>query len=260
MIQVRLQHFLHPASSARTIIKKLASPEEAFRAKHARGAPVELREWAAVYPDNFFTSLEYLELDPEFVRLSQSLHVANYVGVTVREMWNIYNWVRRTRSVPGDAAEVGVYKGASAKIICEVKGERRLHLFDTFKGLPDTDSTIDTFKKGDMAGNSLEQVRAYLSEYPKLEFYEGIFPDSARQLAETPVRFSFVHLDVDIYSATFACLSFFYPRMPRGAALLSHDYRSFNCRGVKKAFDQFFADKPEPIIELWDTQALIIKQ
>jgi hypothetical protein len=257
---VKLQHFLHPVSTLKKIVRKLDSPDEIFQAKHASGKPIELWEWAALKPDTYFTSHVHLGLDLEFARLLQGLHLDNYIGLTVREMWNIHNWVKRTQAVPGDAAEVGVYKGASAKIICEGKGERRLHLFDTFKGLPDTDPTIDHFKKGDMAGDNVEQVRAYLSQYSGLEFYEGIFPDSARQLAEKPVRFSFVHLDVDIYSATLDCLAFFYPRMSRGAALLSHDYRSDDCRGVRKAFDQFFSDKPEPVIELWDTQALVVKQ
>ena len=34
-------------------------------------------------------------------------------------------------------AEVGVYQGVSAKLICEAKGDKELHLFDTFEGLPD---------------------------------------------------------------------------------------------------------------------------
>lgn len=33
-------------------------------------------------------------------------------------------------------AEVGIYQGDSAKIIYEVKGKKKLHLFDSFTGLP----------------------------------------------------------------------------------------------------------------------------
>jgi hypothetical protein len=29
--------------------------------------------------------------------------------------------------------------------------------------------------------------------------------------------------------------------------------------GVKMAFDEFFKDKPEPVLELWDTQCAIVK-
>ena len=41
-----------------------------------------------------------------------------------------------TGKVTGDIAEVGVYKGGSAKIICSAKGDRHLHLFDTFAAFP----------------------------------------------------------------------------------------------------------------------------
>ena len=38
-------------------------------------------------------------------------------------------------------AEVGVYQGVSAKLICEAKGDKELHVFDTFEGLPDKSGT-----------------------------------------------------------------------------------------------------------------------
>ena len=72
-------------------------------------------------------------------------------------------------------------------------------------------------------------------------------------------KFSFVHLDVDIYTSTLEALKFFYPRINRGGAILSHDYPG--AVGVKKAFDEFFEDKPEIVIELptGTGQALVIK-
>ena len=46
-----------------------------------------------------------------------------------------------------------------------------------------------------------------------------------------------MHLDVDIYDSTSKALAFFYPRMTRGALLISHDYMW--AEGVKRAFDEF---------------------
>ena len=47
--------------------------------------------------------------------------------------------------------------------------------------------------------------------------------------------------------------------MNKGGIIMSHDY--FYAEGVRKAFDEFFSDKPEPIIELPSTytQCLIVK-
>ena len=67
-----------------------------------------------------------------------------------------------------------------------------------------------------------------------------------------------LHLDVDIYDSTLNSLKFFYPRMSRGGCIISHDYPS--SEGVKKAFDEFFEDKPEIIIEPFAiNQCLIVK-
>ena len=43
--------------------------------------------------------------------------------------------------------------------------------------------------------------------------------------------------------------------MNHGGVLLSHDY--INHEGVKKAFDEFFEKKQEPIIEMSGTQCLV---
>jgi O-methyltransferase len=170
------------------------------------------------------------------------------------EAYNIYMGVRQTAKVLGEIAEVGVYKGGSSRLISEAKGNRPLHLFDTFDGMPDVGSSDPLFQKGQFA-SSMDAVKKYLSPYSNVQFYKGTFPETAGPI-ENKI-FSFVHLDVDIYESTAKSLAFFYPRMSPGALLISHDYMW--AEGVKRAFDEFFADKPEPILELGGSQCAFIK-
>ena len=170
------------------------------------------------------------------------------------EVYMIYTTVQRTAKVCGDLAEVGVYRGASAKVICEAKGERGLHLFDTFEGLPTPGPLDCTFKEGQYPG-SLSTVQEYLKNYENVSLYKGLFPASAGAVRDR--RFSFVHLDVDLYESTRASLEFFYPRMSQGGVVLSHDYVHFP--GVRKAFDEFFRDKREVVLELSGNQCAIVK-
>jgi len=65
-----------------------------------------------------------------------------------------------------------------------------------------------------------------------------------------------VHIDVDLFEATLASLVFFYPKMNKAGIIISHDYDE---PGVRKAFDDFFADKPEPVIEMSGCQCLVVK-
>src|SRR3989338_3807176 len=148
----------------------------------------------------------------------------------------IYDTVQKTEKVDGVIAEVGVYKGGSAKLIREVT-QKPLHLFDTFEGLPSLCEHDDPgqFHKGDYSA-SLESVKNYLKDYTNISFYKGVFPSGVEPVRSK--RFSFVHLDVDIYESTLNCLEFFYPRMSKGGVIISHDYP--DSRGVKKAFDEFF--------------------
>jgi O-methyltransferase len=182
----------------------------------------------------------------------------SHLLMTFREMINIYRMVRRTENLDGDITEVGVYRGGSAAIMAHFKGNRRLNLFDTFEGLPDVNKEKDVLEKGSMNVTSEQMVKNLLKDYNNWFIYKGIFPDTSE-----PVRnntFSFVHLDTDLYDGTLQSLNFFYNRMQQGGIIMTHDYNDLLTPGVKEAFDLFFKDKSESIVELWDTHALVVKQ
>jgi hypothetical protein len=161
------------------------------------------------------------------------------------ESYNILSTVRGTvEKIEGTLAEVGVFRGGSAKLICEGKGSRELHLFDTFGGLPEpgeVDSSI--FWRGQHKA-AMEPVQQYLHRYSNVYFHKGRFPSTAAPVERK--RFCFVHLDVDLYEATRAGLQFFYPRLNPGGVLISHDY---NESGVRRAIEEFFRDKPEIVMQ-----------
>lgn len=172
------------------------------------------------------------------------------------EAYQINRAVQAVSKIAGDMAEVGVYEGGSARIILEAESQKTLHLFDTFEGLPEVSDEDSTwFARGQYRG-PLEVVKRNLADFPNVRFYRGLFPvDTAHEVED--VVFSFVNLDVDIYSSTRDSLEFFYPRLAKGGILMSHDYVSAN--GVRKAFDEFFADKPEPLVEMSGSQVLVVK-
>ena len=175
------------------------------------------------------------------------------------EAYMIYSITRSQRELDGDMAEVGVYQGGSAKIICDVKRNRKLFLFDTFIGLQEL-SDDDThfgkkhWKKNEFSNTSLERVKDYLSSFNNIQIIKGEFPKTSESIDNS--RFSFVHLDVDLYKSTIACLKFFYPRLVRGGIILVHDYHS---DGIQKAFKEFLQDNKIHLIELTGSQSMIIK-
>jgi O-methyltransferase len=170
------------------------------------------------------------------------------------EAYQVVSCARATAKVPGEIAEVGVYRGGSARLMCEVCGNRSLYLFDTFEGLPSTDQLDSRFGAGQYAA-SFEKVRSYLAKFPNVHIYKGLFPATSDPIVDK--RFSFVHLDVDLYQPTRDSLQFFYPRVHPGGMFLIHDY--LWAEGVREAVQEFFATRPEPILELAGAYCGIIK-
>jgi hypothetical protein len=168
------------------------------------------------------------------------------------EACQLFTAAKSTSKLDGDVAEVGVFNGATARLLAEALPNKPLHLFDTFEGLPSSEANLEP---GEFCG-SLESVTAYLGHLPQVKFYKGLFPeDRSHEVADK--TFCFVHLDMDLYDGTLGAVEFFYPRMSRGGIILTHDY--IILPGPTRAFDEFFADKPEPVIELSGGQALVMK-
>lgn len=170
------------------------------------------------------------------------------------EAYQLYAAASAVRKISGDAAEVGVYRGASAKLIRLALPEKFLHLFDTFEGLPEPEAVDGELRAGHFLCG-LDEVKHYLGSEPSTRFHVGIFPGSAAPVKDR--RFSFVHLDMDLYEGTRDALNWFYPRMQPGGVIITHDY--IVLAGPTKAFDEFFGEKPDPIIELSSAQCMAVK-
>ena len=171
----------------------------------------------------------------------------------------LYTLARKLRKIDGCYAEGGVFKGFGARFICETKGDKELHLFDTFAGFPQEIGEFDTtLGEGVFLGRAipkLETVKSLLSSYPNVFFHKGIFSDTCKEVSDK--RFALVHLDFDMYKPTKHAIEFFYPRMNPGGVMIFHDYRFF--AGVKKAVNEFFEDKKEVVFCWNENQGIAFK-
>jgi O-methyltransferase len=194
--------------------------------------------------------------EPAVLDRLQSIRRSREMLLTTNEAFILYSLVGALKNLPGDMAEVGVFNGCSAQVICEAKGDRVLHLFDTFEGLPEpAEFERELFARRDFSAD-LSSVQKALIAYPGVQYYQGLFPATAQPVKRK--KFSLVHLDVDLYQSTLDSLKFFYPRMVKGGVILSHDY-AYGA-SVRQAFAEFLADKPEQVFELINNQCMVVKQ
>ena len=203
-----------------------------------------------------FPQVRLLKFRKDKLLVNQILKIQRERGFKMwpDEMLFLYYCAQAALKIEGDFAEVGVSTAGSSRLLADTKGSKALYLFDTFEGLPKPEMIDGNFKEKQFAA-SLESVEEYLKDCDNVFFYKGLFPLSAEPIKDK--KFALVHLDVDLYKSTLEALQFFYPRITKGGIIISHDYSAL--AGVKKAFDEFFNDKLESIIELPTSQCLIVK-
>ncbi len=77
----------------------------------------------------------------------------------------------------------------------------------------------------------------------KVVLVKGFFEDTLDKYAVK--KFSFVHLDCDLYEPYKICMEFFYPRMVKGGIILFDEYNDPVYTKCNLAIDEFMAGKPE---------------
>jgi len=176
-----------------------------------------------------------------------------------------FNWwfqVERLKrdGIPGAFAELGVYKGESARVIHHMDPGRRFHLLDTFDGFKSRDLAVEkgeaaTYTTVNFADTSLGRVLKTIGGNDNILPHPGYFPESALKLVHE--KFAFVNIDADLYNPTKAGLEFFYPRLSPGGVILVHDY-NYKWGGVIKAVDDFCKNIPESLVVIPDMETTVM--
>lgn len=177
--------------------------------------------------------------------------------LTGDESFNILSMVRGFANREGSFIEIGTYQGCSAKLICQVKGDKKFYVCDTYEGLPESHANDRSVHRLKQYACSLESVSGFLKEFPNVQFVKGFFPKSAEGVIPEDEKFAFAHIDVDLYEGTLQGIQYLYPRMISGGIIISHDFSIL--AGVRKAVYEFMEAHPEAsMVELPTTQCMII--
>lgn len=235
--------------------------------RNTRAQPVITAEGAHMPPGTFLGHIperyhsqlgKYRVLGGKFGEQENSITYGNGDMVRFYALAMVFDLVQKDK-IPGDVAELGVYKGDTAALFANFarKMSKTLYLLDTFEGFDVRDlEAKEQHLNGAFADTALEYVRSRVGE--ENTFYiKGFFPETAAQLDDDR-RYSIVHIDTDLYAPIKAGLEYFYPRLNAGGFLIMHDYMSLCWDGAIRAIDEFFADKPEFIIPIPDVAGTVM--
>jgi hypothetical protein len=165
-------------------------------------------------------------------------------------------------SIAGDFVECGVWRGGNAILAAGIfnlyGADRKIYLFDTFKGMTEPEvhdtpfsSAVDApekYQKNQMKDHnawcyaSLDDVRSNFREAGLLnenvKFIEGDVLSTLGEECNIPDEIAVLRLDTDWYESTKMEMEVLYPRLSNSGILILDDYGHW--QGAKKAVDEYF--------------------
>ncbi len=201
-------------------------------------------------------------LDPDVTAVTEQLAAAGAPSLVDRfRMLVLKQLLLTTERLQGEVWELGVYRGGTAALIRNILAARpappTFRLFDTFAGMPESDSGHDLHGAGEFADVSLTAVQALIGPGSFLDYRPGLVPDTFAGLEAAQLRF--VHVDLDIHRSLVAALEFIYPRLVQGGIILLDDYGFATCPGAREAIDEYCSKSTLPLVVLPTGQAFLIK-
>jgi hypothetical protein len=148
----------------------------------------------------------------------------------------LLDFLDKTRALEGGVAECGVWRGrtliAMGLYLKQQGSAKTVWGFDSFAGFDE--NTPHNFRD-----TSLQFVEQKVSIFglTNVKIVPGYFKDSFGAMENQ--RFSFVHIDCDVYDSYVECLNFFYPRMSPKGVMLFDEYDDPDWPGAKQAVDEF---------------------
>jgi dTDP-rhamnose C3-O-methyltransferase len=179
---------------------------------------------------------------------------------------------KMTLDVPGDIAELGVFRGAGlftwANLLesyCVGDRTKTVWGFDNWSGftpLSEQDgSENEVLQKkagGFCHGTAYRELLSALHIFDndrfvgwknRITLYSGNIEESSHRFVEEHpgVRFSLVHFDCDLYAPTKAALAALWSKVSRGGVVIFDEYSIREWPGETQAVDEFFKDKSDII-------------
>ncbi|EAI2016498.1 MULTISPECIES: TylF/MycF/NovP-related O-methyltransferase [Campylobacter] len=168
----------------------------------------------------------------------------------------------QNKNIMGSVAELGVFRGKTAKEINRIFKNDIFYLFDTFEGFNEKDinEEIGLAKQAninDFSNTSLNFVKKQMPYLDKCCFVEGYFPETIVKIPQDE-KFKFVNIDMDLYQPILEGLVYFYPKLVKDGVILIHDYFHPYYTGAKRAVDEFCKNNNIEIVPIGDAFSVAI--
>lgn len=201
--------------------------------------------------------------DAAFLNVYKTIYP--YTMVDKYRCYELWQLVAQTGKLDGDILEVGVWKGGTGGLLCKrlktLNIQKTVYLADTFTGVPKVSFRDSNYNGGEHSNTSAETVIDLLSNKLSVDNYvilSGIFPDETGHLLVSE-RFSFCHVDVDVYDSAKGILEWIWPKLVVGGIMVYDDYGFVGTNGITQFVNEQY-DKPDRLVmHNLNGQAVVVK-
>jgi len=143
----------------------------------------------------------------------------------------------------GHIVEYGSFKGGSAifmaKVCSVLHPGMQVYAFDTFAGMPETDSNIDAHRAGDFKDVNYAELQDYIAKIglTNLKLVRGLFDETAPDTLPLVGKIRLAHIDCDIKSALAYSYDVSLPYMVPGGYIALDDALYSSCLGATEVVE-----------------------
>lgn len=215
-----------------------------------------------------YTHFNFLKQAPfrDFINIKKMtlfLKVRPYTMLTYSGLSNVYELatIAGKYKIDGCFVECGVYRGGCVAVMACVAhnagNNRKIHLFDSFEGLPEPteeDGNEAKLYAENKMGGRLYSIGKCVGPYDGVTYlffsllklkkeniviHKGWFQDTIPKIKNTIGHIAILRLDADWYESTKVCLDNLYDNVVSGGFIIIDDYNAWE--GCKKVVDEFLA-------------------
>jgi O-methyltransferase len=202
--------------------------------------------------------------DEEFSKIYKE--ISGYTLVDLYRCYELWELTREAYTLNASAAflEVGVWRGGTAAIV----GKRlallgstvNFYLADTFTGVAKASTKDGYYTGGEHADTSENIVQALTADkYAHYAILKGIFPEDTAHLIGNDQKFSFCHIDVDVFNSARDIVHWIWNKMIVGGIIVFDDYGFHSCDGITTYVNEQKGKQDRLVIHNLNGHAIIIK-
>jgi O-methyltransferase len=227
-----------------------------------RGAPLAIanrESHSVVVP---YATYSPWQDDPAFAAAFAA--IGAHTLVDIYRCYDLWMLAGQAARLDGDVLEVGVWRGGTGCLIAtrysSLGAVGTVFLCDGFTGIVKAGAPDRHYRGGEHADCTREIVAtlAGVMGVANVQILEGIFPeDTGAAIAAR--RFSFCHIDVDVYESARDVLDWVWPRLQPGGIVVFDDYGFATCPGVTQLVNERLGTPNALIMHNLNGHAVVVK-